>query len=274
MKRLLFLIGALLLSTPVFAQAPTRICLQNFITNSCVDISSTNPLPVSATITPSGTQNVNITQILGAAPSLTNPLWITPATGASFSITGSISNTSFAVTQATAANLNATVVGTGTFVTQSVVTNAGTFAVQTTLQAGSAIAGKFGIDQTTAGTTNGVQITAGTALSKASTTALGTSLVIKNAAGSLYGAYTTGITGGAAGYLILYNGTSAPSTGALTGANVLDSCYFSGAAGCSISYIPMPVAYSTGIVALVSSAATPYTYTTGTDTGMIVGTYQ
>lgn len=41
-----------------------------------------------------------------------------------------------------------------------VVTNAGTFAVQSTLQAGSAIAGKFGIDQTTPGTTNGVQVNA------------------------------------------------------------------------------------------------------------------
>lgn len=52
------------------------------------------------------------------------------------------------VTQSTAANLNATVVGNGTF------------AVQATLQAGSALAGKFGIDQTTPGTTNGVQVNA------------------------------------------------------------------------------------------------------------------
>lgn len=40
------------------------------------------------------------------------------------------------------------------------VTNAGTFPVQATLQAGSAIAGKVGIDQTTPGTTNGVQVNA------------------------------------------------------------------------------------------------------------------
>ena len=40
------------------------------------------------------------------------------------------------------------------------VTNAGTFAVQSTLQAGSAIVGQVGIDQTTPGTTNGVQINA------------------------------------------------------------------------------------------------------------------
>ena len=38
------------------------------------------------------------------------------------------------------------------------VTNAGTFAAQATLQAGTNIAGKFGIDQTTPGTTNKVSI--------------------------------------------------------------------------------------------------------------------
>lgn len=48
--------------------------------------------------------------------------------------------------QATAANLNATVVGTGTFATQA------------TLQAGSALVGKVGFDQTTPGTTNAVSL--------------------------------------------------------------------------------------------------------------------
>lgn len=48
--------------------------------------SASNPLVVSATITPSGTQNVNLTQILSAAPSLTNPLWVFPATGATFPV--------------------------------------------------------------------------------------------------------------------------------------------------------------------------------------------
>lgn len=43
-------------------------------------------LKVSASFTPSGTQNVNLTQILGAAPSLTNPLWVFPATGATFPV--------------------------------------------------------------------------------------------------------------------------------------------------------------------------------------------
>ena len=37
---------------------------------------------------PSGTQDVNLTKILGAAPSLTNPLWVFPATGATFPVSG------------------------------------------------------------------------------------------------------------------------------------------------------------------------------------------
>lgn len=47
---------------------------------------ASNPLAVTGTFTPSGTQNVNLTQILSAAPSLTNPLWVFPATGATFPV--------------------------------------------------------------------------------------------------------------------------------------------------------------------------------------------
>jgi hypothetical protein len=110
--------------------------------------------------------------------------------------------------------------------------------------------------------------------SHASTTALGTSLVAKASAGNL-GAYNcTGITGGSAGYCIVYNGTTAPSTGALTGANVLDFCYFDASArGCSLTRLPTSIAFSTGIVVLITSAASPYTYTTGTDTGAIEADY-
>lgn len=111
--------------------------------------------------------------------------------------------------------------------------------------------------------------------SHASTTALGTSLAAKASAGYLYGFNCTAITGAAAGYCIAYNGTTAPGTGALTGANVLDACYFDTTArGCSLSRIPMGVAYGTGIVILVSSAVTPFTYTTGIDTAFISADYQ
>lgn len=45
-------------------------------------------LCMNGSVTPSGTQNINLTQIAGAAPSLSNPLWVIPATGASFAVTG------------------------------------------------------------------------------------------------------------------------------------------------------------------------------------------
>lgn len=82
-------------------------------------------------------------------------------TGGTFPISGSIANTTFAATQATAANLNATVVGTGTFAvqaTQAGTWNIGSITTLPSLVAGSAVVGKFGIDQTTPGTTNLVSI--------------------------------------------------------------------------------------------------------------------
>jgi hypothetical protein len=117
--------------------------------------------------------------------------------------------------------------------------------------------------------------TAADALSHASgASAAITSLVAKASAGNLYGYNCTGVAGAAAGFCVAYNGTTAPSTGALTAANVLDYCYFgTTAAGCSLSRIPLAVNYSTGIVILVTSAATPYTYTTGTDTAAITADY-
>lgn len=70
------------------------------------------------------------------------------------------------------------------------VTNAGTFAVQDTLQAGSAIAGKFGIDQTTPGTTNAVTVTPSTssavALTAAMKATLTTAVNVKASAGNVY----------------------------------------------------------------------------------------
>lgn len=91
--------------------------------------------------TSSGTSTVTVTNLpttvdtnTGAAGAST--LRVVPATGSTT-----------AVTQATAANLNATVVGTGTF------------AVQAAVSAGTNLIGKVGIDQTTPGTTNGIEIT-------------------------------------------------------------------------------------------------------------------
>lgn len=118
-----------------------------------------------------------------------------------------------------------------------------------------------------------VTATQGT-VSHASVTSLGTSLVVKASAGTLSGFNCTAITGGAAGYCVAYNATAAPGTGALTGSLVLDSCFFDTTArGCSLARLS-PVAYSAGIVILVTSAVTPFTYTTGTDTAFVSADYQ
>ena len=111
--------------------------------------------------------------------------------------------------------------------------------------------------------------------SHASTTALANNLNAKISPAFLLGFNCSSITGGAAGYCIAYNGASTPSTGALTGTNVLDFCYFDTTArGCSLGRAPSMVFYNTGIQILVSSAASPYTYTTGTDTAAITADYQ
>lgn len=84
MKKVLLAVAALLLSAaPTLAQTPSTVRIQQ---GSSL-VGSGNPLYVTGSFTPSGTQNVNLTQILGAAPSLTNYLWVFPATGATWAAT-------------------------------------------------------------------------------------------------------------------------------------------------------------------------------------------
>lgn len=101
MERVLGIIGgavllALLWLAPASAQQSNLYCQTGSGTgpSSWLPWSTANPCPVSATITPSGTQNVNITQILGAAPGLTNPLFVSPASGATFPVSGTVTTTS------------------------------------------------------------------------------------------------------------------------------------------------------------------------------------
>lgn len=109
----------------------------------------------------------------------------------------------------------------------------------------------------------------------ANTTALANNLNVKASSGTLINYNCTAITGGAQGYCVAYNAAATPGTGALTGANVLDSCQFDTTTrGCSLSRVSVGVNYATGIQILVTSAATPYTYTTGTDTAFISADYQ
>lgn len=101
-----------------------------------------------------------------------------------------------------------------------------------------------------------------------------TSLIIKATPGNLYSIYATNLTS-TAGFLILVNSATVPSTGALTASTVLDCIPLQSADVSSINYAPSPPAYySTGIVALVSSSSGTgacTTYTTGTITAYIHG---
>ncbi len=114
-----------------------------------------------------------------------------------------------------------------------------------------------------------------TALSHASTTALATSLLVANSSKNLHAYHCDAITGGSQGYCIAYNNATVPSTGALTGSKVLDFCTFTAMQPwCALSRIPMSVNYGSGIVILISTAADPYTYTTGVATGAITVDYK
>jgi hypothetical protein len=107
----------------------------------------------------------------------------------------------------------------------------------------------------------------------AATTTLTDHLLVKNIAGTVGGFNCTAVTGGAAGYCVAYDAASVPGTGALSG-TVIDVCYFDTTArGCSLAHIPNGVLTTKGIVILMTSAATPFTYTTGTDTGFISADY-
>jgi hypothetical protein len=196
-------------------------------------------------------------------------------------------NTIGAVTQAsgpwtmnlTQANGTTLLTGTGAQGAGSprvtVATDSATVAGSASLPAGSNIVGKVGIDQTTPGTTNGVTIAPSASATIGQTpvnsAAAENNHVLKASAGNLYGVYATNLTA-TAGFLVVLNATSAPADGAITPL----ACVPLTANGvASVNYLPGPPAvYSTGITAIVTSAATCFTKTTGTITAFIAGQVQ
>lgn len=96
--------------------------------------------------------------------------------------------------------------------------------------------------------------------------------VLKNAAGNLFSVYATNLTS-TAGFLAVVNATTAPSTG--TGITPLACVPLPASGVASLNYNPgPPAAYSTGITALVTSAANCFTFTSGTITAFISGSVQ
>lgn len=92
--------------------------------------------------------------------------------------------------------------------------------------------------------------------------------VIKAAPGNLYSAYASNLTA-TAGFLQIFNATSAPADGAV----VPQICVpLPASGGVSVNFSPgPPQVFTTGITAVVSSASTCFTKTTGTITAFISG---
>ncbi|MCS3451057.1 MULTISPECIES: hypothetical protein [Bradyrhizobium] len=103
------------------------------------------------------------------------------------------------------------------------------------------------------------------------TSAAANNLVLKAGAGNLYSAYATNLTA-TAGFLVIINATTAPADGAIT---PLDCAPLPASGFGSINYNPGPPSvYSTGITAVVTSAANCFTKTTGVITAYIKGAVQ
>lgn len=229
MNRFVYILGFLLLLIfPASSQSPQlfRQCVGT--APNCIPISVAAPLPVTGSFAPSGTQDINLKQIQGAVPSLANPLWVFPATGATFPVSG----TFFQATQP--------------------VSNAGTFAVQ------AAQSGTWTVQPGNTANTTPWLVTstpssaAGVGLTPVSTAALASNSVTKASAGNLYSfEVSADVTLSAAPWwIMIFDATSLPSNGAVTP----KKCY--AMAGGVTSYsaaFPTPAAFGAGITIGVST---------------------
>src|SRR5262245_14385262 len=96
------------------------------------------------------------------------------------------------------------------------------------------------------------------------TAAAANNLVLKTSPGTVVNVFAANHTG-TAGFLVLLNATAAPSDGAIT---PLDCAALPANGNATINYSPGPVAlYNVGITAVLTSASTCFTKTTGVITG-------
>lgn len=247
MSRLIALLAVLFIASPVYGQQSViaygryNSSLPSLSNKQVgeIQLDANGNLKVVASGTPSGTQDVNITQVAGASV----------ATGHG--------------TAAGSLRVELPTDGTGVV----------------GLNAGSAIIGKVGIDQTTPGTTNLVAagqngtwtvqpgntanttpwlVTAspssasGAAVPYSSSSALAANQVVKAGAGNLYSfeVAADSTLSAAAWWIMIYDATSAPADGAVTPAK----CYPMpiGTTGYSASFAS-PLRFATGIVIGVST---------------------
>lgn len=198
----------------------------------CIPTDTNNPLPVSGSFTPSGTQDTNLKQVNGATVNVgvgaagTGTQRVTTSTDSTIGTVTTV--TSATVIQPTAANLNATVVGTGTFAVQATVTPSPSSTVA--IAHGQSTATESGHAAICATACNLYSLTA---------TNLSTTTVLM---------------------LMIFNSTTVPGDGAVTPDQCLPVSPGPGATGVSSAGGP-PTRYSTGLSVALSSGASCTTKT-------------
>jgi hypothetical protein len=242
------------------------------ITGTVAVTQSTSPWIVAGGGT-AGTPGTAVLAVQGVSGGTAVPISGTVALSAGAAAIGSITNTTFAATQATAGSLNATVVGTGTFAvqaTQSGTWNIGSITTLPALVAGSAIIGKVGIDQTTIGTTNGVAlvaINAATALAGAGAVGTGSLRVAVGQDTTTIAGAAPGTAGAASANVVTVQGVASmtPLAGnitqvlgaAISATNGLFSNLLQGNAVLSASNPSFAAIATGGNTAAVKAASTP-----------------
>lgn len=115
---------------------------------------------------------------------------------------------------------------------------------------------------------SGNQLIATRAITPVVSTTAENNHILKGTPGTLVSAYATNLTA-VAGFLVILNATTAPADGAITPLDFI-ALPANGTAVINYGLGPCP-AYSTGITAVVTSAVTPFTKTTGVITAAIHG---
>jgi hypothetical protein len=120
-------------------------------------------------------------------------------------------------------------------------------------------------------TTQASSADAGAGIVPVVSAAAGNILVLKAAPGNLYSVYATNLTA-TAGFLVVTNTTTAPADGAIL---PLECVPLPANSNASVNYNPGPPSvFGTGITAVVTSATTCFTKTTGVITAFIKGAVQ
>lgn len=217
MKRILIAAALLCLPFSAYGQSLTKLCVIGAASNSCIPVTTTDPLPVT---TSSGVVSSDITKWGGVA-------------------VGAMANygTSPGAVKAPGVNASVTNFGTGT--------------------AGSAAGGVVTVQgvasMTPVLTTSTPSSGSGAATAYAATTALASNKVLKASAGNLYSFQVAADStlSGAAWWVMVYDATSLPGDGAVTPAK----CYAmpAGTTSYSASFGATPVRLATGITIGVST---------------------